>query len=138
MRSVCVCTLFALYRLIPMSSIYQFGIMMSRGDGSIFSENFKLSRDSEEFTEVANLLRRYSYHRSVTSRFRNDIPSKNDGSVRSLYVVTIGLISGENVRVVNMNSQTPFIAIDGRVYRIGVWGSSRIEGLIKGVVDVLK
>jgi len=112
--------------------------MMSRGDGSIFSENFKLSRDSEEFTEVANLLRRYSYHRSVTSRFRNDIPSKNDGSVRSLYVVTIGLISGENVRVVNMNSQTPFIAIDGRVYRIGVWGSSRIEGLIKGVVDVLK
>ena len=95
-------------------------------------DSFTFYSQDAEFAQIKEILSKHSYHRGLTTLFRNTISWEGMG-----YSLSIGLVyDGRDLQGMSI-TKSPYIIIGSKVYRVGYWGSTKVVALGNEIMSVL-
>ena len=92
------------------------------------SRNYQFQPDSKEFTQIQQILDRYTFHRSLRTFFDDVSMEGNDAEY------WLHLYSGENQILCGGTGE---IIVNNHVYRIGYWGNKTALSMMEEISDLL-
>lgn len=102
---------------------------VENGETGINSTTYQFQPDSEEYSQIQEILSKYSFHRSLKTVFGCDFMSGDDAA----YVLQ--LYSGETSIIFDGTNR---VLVNDRAYRIGYWGNTTALKMMDEICDVLQ
>lgn len=103
----------------------------SDGTSAIYTAMFDFTSHDAEFEQIKQILRKYTFHQGLKTKFMNSVSWEGPG-----YSISINMVYENKVNVMTI-TKSPYLAIGQNIYRMGYWNNTIIVALGSELIEAL-